>query len=160
MANVKVSDEFVEDDELLEDESSEVVSPPEEEFSDGEVEDMDPSEEIWPGGPTAGHIVAWKKQFGDVFVSTFTPDDHVVWRTMTRFEYRNHIKTMEQIAQSGQAGQAEAALLNEEAIAEICTLYPPFSRETMGGDMAGIASSLAGDILEASGFVALEVRKL
>jgi hypothetical protein len=163
MSNVKMSEEYVEEDELLVDEVDETddVEVDDYEAEVGlEVEDLDPSEELWENGPQAGQIVEWKKMYGDVFVSSFNPELHVVWRTMNRLEYRNHIKTMEQVAQSGMQGQAEAALLNEEAICEICVLFPRLSRDMMAGEMAGVPSSLSSDILEASGFIALEVRKL
>jgi hypothetical protein len=58
------------------------------------VEDLDPTEELWPGGPTAGKIIEWKEQFGDVYVTSITMDQHIVWRTMNRLEYKNHVKNI------------------------------------------------------------------
>jgi len=124
------------------------------------IEDIDPTTEIWVGGPTAGDIVAWKEKHADIYVSSFTDDYHVVWRPMNRFEYKMHVKNMENIAQSGSFTQAEASLINEESICEICVLYPSFSRDKVPSELAGAPSTLAEDILEASGFVTLEVRKL
>lgn len=158
-AKVKMSEEYVEsDEEGLEEVNEEVPEVEQEEFP--EVEDLDPSAEIWEGGPNAGQIMTWKEKYGDVFVSSFTPDDHIVWRTMNRFEYRNHVKQMEQMAQTGQVTTAEAGLINEEAMCQICVLYPSITPEFLATCEAGVPSSLANDILEASGFVALEVRKL
>ena len=169
-AKAKIAEEFVENEDLAEEPEAELDLPEPEiveeeeldlEFEDAIlVEDLDPNEELWPGGPTAGMIVAWKEQYGDVFVSSFTPEIHIVWRTLNRFEYRNHIKKMEQLARTGQFTEAEASLMNEESLCEICVLFPQLTPDAMMGEMAGMASSLAGDVLEASGFVALEVRKL
>lgn len=172
MAKVEMSSEFKDEEEAEQDLTEEVVEAvnleiEEAEFEDiyepeegMQVEDLDPTEEIWPGGPTAAHIVQWKQQYGDVFVSSFTPDVHVVWRTLNRFEYRNHMKRIEQMGRTGQMAESEAALINEEALCEVCVLYPKLNSENLMGEMAGLPSALAQDILEASGFVALEVRKL
>lgn len=124
------------------------------------VEDLDPSEPIWEGGPTAGDIVGWKKQFGDVYVTSISMEQHVVWRTMNRLEYKNHVKNMEKLGQNNQIGQADIAMLNEELIAEMCILFPKFDRSQLVEEMAGIPSIIAQEVMEASGFVALEVRQL
>lgn len=121
---------------------------------------MDPDEELWPGGPNFAQINAWKEQFGDIYVTSVTPEKHVVWRTLTRFEYRRLIKTLEQQLATGQVSQGEANLNNEEAIAEMCILYPEYSRQNSAGNMAGIASTIAQQVMEASAFVSVEVRQL
>lgn len=124
------------------------------------VEDLDDAEEIWEGGPTAGQIKAWKQNHGDVYVTSLTFDKHVVWRTLTRNEYKQLVKKMEQLVQAGQLSTAEANLWNEEAITEICLLFPAYDRIALSNEMAGLPSLLSQEILEASGFVALEVRQL
>ena len=124
------------------------------------VEDLDPSEELWPGGPTAGDIVAWKAQFGDVYVTSITMDQHIIWRTMNRSEYKNHVKNIEKIGQNNQISQADVSMLNEELIAEMCIIYPKFDRSQLSGELAGVPSIIAQEVMEASGFVALEVRQL
>lgn len=172
MAKVEMSSEFKDEEETEQESVEELIESANLEIEEADfqdiyepedgmqVEDLDPDTEIWPGGPTAAHIIKWKKQYGDVFVSSFTPDMHVVWRTLNRFEYRNHMKRIEQMGRSGQMAESEAALINEEALCEVCVLYPNLNSETLMGEMAGLPSALAQDILEASGFVALEVRKL
>jgi len=157
MATAKIIEDEVE--EVIEDNETEVEWDQEEEEIIN-VEDLDPEVEIWPGGPTAGNIVAWKEAHDDIYLSSFTDNYHVVWRPMNRFEYKMHVKNMEKMTQSGAVSQAEAALVNEEAICEICVLFPSFSRDKIPSELAGAPSTLAEDILEASGFVALEVRKL
>ena len=124
------------------------------------VEDLPDDEEIWQDGPTAGMIKRWKEQFGEVYVTSITFDKHIAWRTLTRLEYKNVVKKMEQLIQAGQLSSAEANMWNEEAIAELCMLYPQYERVDMNGIMAGVPSLIAQEVLEASGFVALEVRQL
>lgn len=130
---------------------------PEESIS---VEDLDDAEEIWEGGPNAGQIKMWKQNHGDVYVTSITFEKHVVWRTLTRNEYKQLVKKMEQLVQAGQLSTAEANLWNEEAITEICLLFPAYDRVALSNEMAGLPSLLSQEILEASGFVALEVRQL
>jgi hypothetical protein len=124
------------------------------------VEDLEDDEEIWNGGPTAGQIKQWKAMFGDVYVTSITFDKHIVWRTLNRNEYKQLVKKMEQLVQAGQLSTAEANLWNEESITEICILFPSYDKIALSNEMAGIPSLLSQEILEASGFVALEVRQL
>lgn len=132
-----------------------------EQIEDGrEVEDLPDEEEIWDGGPTAGMIKIWKAKHGEVYVTSISFDKHVVWRTLTRLEYKQLVKKMEQLIQSGQLSSAEANMWNEEAITELCILYPSFDKESLTKEMAGLPSLIAQEVLEASGFVALEVRQL
>lgn len=124
------------------------------------VEDLDDSVEIWPEGPTAGHIKEWKKQFGDIYVTSLTYDKHIVWRVLNRNEYKQIVKKMEQLVQAGTLSSAEANMWNEETIAELCILFPKYDKKSLSGIMAGMPSLISQEVLEASGFVALEVRQL
>lgn len=124
------------------------------------VEDLDENEEIWSGGPTAKMIVDWKEQYGDVYVTSVTYENHVVWRVLNRLEYKNIVKQMETFVQEGQMTSAEANMWNEEAIANTCILYPAMDSGELTGSMAGVPSLISQEVLEASGFVALEVRQL
>jgi hypothetical protein len=124
------------------------------------IEDFSDQELIWPNGPTAGMIKEWKQQFGDVYVTSITHNKHLVWRTLSRLEYKNLVRKMEQLVQAGQLSTAEAKLWNEKAIAEICCLYPAYDRQSIVADLAGLPLLIAQEVLEASGFVALEVRQL
>lgn len=125
-----------------------------------DIEDVPDEEEIWENGPKAGLIKEWKKQYGDIYVTSITYDKHVVWRVLNRAEYKQIVKKMEQLVQAGQLSTAEANLWNEETIAELCMLYPKFDKNNSTGFMAGLPSLIAQEVLEASGFVALEVRQL
>jgi hypothetical protein len=161
---ISADEETIEELNLEEVATSEVPLMIEEEFDDDlgpqSVEDLDDAEEIWDNGPTAGMIKSWKALHGDVYVTSLTFDKHVVWRTLARNEYKQLVKKMEQLVQAGQLSTAEANLWNEEAITEICLLFPDYTKVSMAEDMAGIPSLLSQEILEASGFVALEVRQL
>lgn len=120
----------------------------------------DPNEEVWPGGPVFGMINEWKDTFGDIYVTSVTPEHHIVWRTLSRFEYRRLVKNLEQELATGATSQAEANLNNEESIAELCILYPPYSRKDAAGHLAGVASTISQQVMEASAFVSIEVRQL
>ena len=130
------------------------------EFEPSSVEDLPDDEEVWPDGPTAGEIKAWKKEYGEVYVTSITYDKHVAWRPLGRLEYKQLVKKMEQMVQSGQLSSAEANLWNEEAITELCVLFPTSEVGDMVREMAGLPSLISQEVLEASGFVALEVRQL
>ena len=125
-----------------------------------QIDDMPDDETIWPSGPTAGQIKLWKQEFGEVYVTSLSYDKHVVWRTLTRIEYKQLVKKMEQLVSAGQLSTAEANMWNEEAIAEVCVLYPSFDKNSLSRDLAGLPSLISQEVLEASGFVALEVRQL
>lgn len=124
------------------------------------IDDLPDEQEIWEGGPKAGQVKEWKNIYGDVYVTSITYDKHVAWRTLNRAEYKQIVKKMEQLVQAGQLSTAEANLWNEETIAETCMLYPTFDKNRSVGFMAGVPSLISQEVLEASGFVALEVRQL
>ena len=130
------------------------------EFEPSSVEDLPDDEEAWPDGPTAGEIKAWKKEYGEVYVTSITYDKHVAWRPLGRLEYNQLVKKMEQMVQSGQLSSAEAYLWNEEAITELCVLFPTSEVGDMVREMAGLPSLISQEVLEASGFVAVDVRQL
>jgi hypothetical protein len=136
------------------------VDAKEDEFEPSSVEDLPDDEEIWPDGPTAGQIKAWKKEYGEVYVTSISYEKHIAWRPLGRLEYKQLVKKMEQMVQSGQLSSAEANLWNEEAITELCVLFPSSEVGDMVREMAGLPSLISQEVLEASGFVALEVRQL
>jgi hypothetical protein len=124
------------------------------------VEELAEDVPIFEGGPTAGQIVQWKKQYGEVYVTSISFDKHVIWRVLSRLEYKQLVKKMESLMQAGQLTTAEANMWNEEAIAELCILFPGYNKTALTADMAGLPSLISQEVLEASGFVALEVRQL
>ena len=62
--------------------------------------------------------------------------------------------------QTGELSSAEANMWNEETVSEMCILYPKYNTAALKSEMAGLPSLIAQEVLEASGFVALEVRQL
>jgi hypothetical protein len=124
------------------------------------VEDLDDSETLWDNGPTAGMVKEWKQQYGEVYVTSVSYDHHIIWRVLNRMEYKQIVKKMEQLVESGKLTSAEANMWNEEVVAKTCILYPTIENGDVSGLMAGVPSLIAQEVLEASGFVALEVRQL
>ena len=124
------------------------------------IEDLDDEEILWEDGPTAGMIKDWKTSYNEVYVTSITYDKHIVWRVLNRNEYKQIVKKMEQLIQGGQLTSAEANMWNEETISELCILFPKYDKKALSGAMAGMPSLIAQEVLEASGFVALEVRQL
>lgn len=151
-------DEDIETEEPVE-EVTEELAEEEESEEPIMVEDLDPKEELWPGGPTAGEVAEWKEEYGSVYLTSVTLDDHILWRPLSRPEYKAHVRNMESLVDSGQMSPADANLYNEEAIAATCILYPPYDPQNKN-ELAGLASLISQEVLEASGFVALEVRQL
>jgi hypothetical protein len=121
---------------------------------------VDPEQELFEGGPNFAQINEWKDQYGDVYVTSVTPTLHIVWRTISRFEYRNLVKDVEKAVSSGAMTQAEANMYNEEFIAETCILFPEYKRQNTAGTLAGVASTIAQQVMDASAFSSLEVRQL
>ena len=124
------------------------------------VEELEDDQAIFDNGPTAAQIIAWKKQHGEVYVTSISFDKHIVWRVLSRIEYKQLVKKMETLVQAGQLSNAEANMWNEEAISELCILFPSYDKKSFTADMAGLPSLISQEVLEASGFVALEVRQL
>jgi hypothetical protein len=124
------------------------------------VEELADDVPIFENGPTAAQIIQWKKQYGEVYVTSISFDKHIVWRVLSRLEYKQLVKKMESLMQAGQLSTAEANMWNEEAIAELCILFPGYNKAALTSDMAGLPSLISQEVLEASGFVALEVRQL
>jgi hypothetical protein len=166
-SNIKVK---MGDEEEPTPEVQEETVPPVENTDDPETEDeysapitleeLPPDEELWPDGPRVKEVLAWKGEFGDIFLTSLTAEKHVIWRTMNRFEYKRMIKQMEQASISGQLSEAELKLFNEEYITELCSLYPKFSRAELINIDAGMPSIISQQVMEASGFMSLDVRQL
>lgn len=162
VADVIMETEDVQDSDLMVTEYSE--SPESQNLLDPaeatSVEELADDVPIFENGPTAGHIKAWKKQYGEVYVTSISFDKHIVWRVLSRLEYKQLVKKMESLMQAGQLSTAEANMWNEEAISELCILFPGYNKTALTSDIAGLPSLISQEVLEASGFVALEVRQL
>lgn len=156
-------DETTEEDSSVEEEE---VPEVEEEEEIVDVLDDEPAddEELWEGGPTFGDVKAWKEEYGDenIFLSVInaTLNKFCIWRTLDRHEYRQLVKKLEQAIQSGQVSETEATMNNEEDIAQLCVLFPPYDKNNRKGTNAGFPKLIANDVMEQSGFVEVEVRQL
>lgn len=139
----------------------ELTEVPDEELEGSlELEDLDPEEEFWPGGPKSGLLQEWKKRYGDIYVTAVTDNQFVVWRAITRPEYREYMERVEEISQSGQVSQSQIQMMVEETISELCMLYPTYADAMANQSLAGLPGTISQQCLEASGFVALETRRL
>jgi hypothetical protein len=145
-----------------EEEPEEEVVPVEETVTDQSiaVEDLDPDLPLWENGPSASQAVIWKEKYGDVYVTSVTADYHVAWRTINRAEFKTVVKQIEQLVSSGTVSQAEAEMVNEELVCQICALFPVFSQKDFAGNLAGLPSILSQQILSASGFTSIDVVQL
>ncbi len=129
------------------------------------LEEMeDDSEELWPDGPTVGQMKAWKTEFGKIYVTSIDAETHVVWRPLQRTEYRAHIRKMEKVNEAGKLSQAEATLLHEEQLTSVVMLFPELDftnpSTNLAGALAGTPSLIAQNVMEVSGFVAMDVKEL
>jgi len=150
--------EYVEQPVEQEEEKEELLEAEEQEEVSLELEDLDPDMPLWEGGPLVKEALEWKSKHR-LYLTSFTMEDHVMWRPMDRDEYREHVRRVERMAEEGYS-QSEANLMNEERIAELCILFPPYDAKQKREGLAGIPSVIAQSVMEASGFVALEVREL
>lgn len=124
-----------------------------------DLNELDPDLEIWEGGPTVGQAIEWKEEFGDVYITNLTFTKHVMWRTLLRHEYAELTKKIETAIDNG-LGQIEASMLNEELVVELCSLAPKFTSKSLQKELAGLPSIISQQILESSGFVSIDVRKI
>lgn len=137
----------------------------EDEFEDEDgavpLEELDPEEDLWLGGPKIGQVLEWKKEYGEVWCTTLNPftNRHVLWRPLDRDEYRRLVLALEQAIQAGMSN-VEATMNNEEVMTELVTLYPKYNRHDRKGTLAGMPQTISQEVMEMSGFVAVEVRQL
>lgn len=122
--------------------------------------DVAPETELFDGGPTKAQIDEWKSKFGKIYVTEVADEKYVVWRTLRRAEYRNLVADMERAVSNG-ASNAEASMNNEEAITQMCSLWPSgLTLQGLGVDLAGLPAIISQQVMEASGFMSLQVREL
>ena len=91
--------------------------------------------------PTDAQIQEWKKTFKKIFLTMLDDDFGVVYRKLTRGEYKKlAARKMEQIAL-------------EEEIYRLCVLWPRSASMTIAEIDAGVVSTVATMVLRVSGFV-------
>jgi len=122
------------------------------------VHDVDPSTEIWTGGPNAGQVIEWMEQHKKVYTTSFDWDDHVVWRPLKRREQARITSHLESL--DPETSELELNMINEELICKTCVLYPDFSNQDFDDLLAGVPTLIAQQILERSGFTAIAMREM
>lgn len=138
------------EDEMIEDEAPTPILP----------EDLDPDTPLFEGGPTAGQIVEWKKQYKNVFVTEISYDEYIIWRNIYRGEYRQIVNEISQLVQEGRYSDTEINMRNEELICQIGVLYPKLTPEDFDTQLAGMPLIISQQILESSGFRPIDLRGL
>lgn len=156
-----VEEEATEEPEV---EEEETIDPEDDELeNEGRVplESLPPEEPLFEGGPLVGQVLEWKKEFGEVWVTTLNPytNNHVVWRPLNRHEYRGLVGALEQAMANG-VSNAVATMDNEEAVCETVVLFPKYNRHDRRGTLAGMPQTIAQEVMEMSGFAAVEVIQL
>jgi hypothetical protein len=170
MAKVSIKSEDVSEDEIepikIEETMTEtpVEEVPDIDFDDDEdaitIESLPPDSLLWENGPTAGEVVEWKKQYGEVYITNVTLEKHVVWRTLKRSEYKHIVRHIEDTLTEGKISQTEANMMSEELTCQVCILFPHYGIKDFDGELAGLPSILSQQINEASGFSTIAVRQL
>jgi hypothetical protein len=99
--------------------------------------------------PTCEQVDMWRLKFGEVY-ATPMDDVYYVWRTLTRFEYKELLQIKSD------------PMFREETICEYCVLWPEgYNSAVMKQGKAGIPSLLSEQILDKSGFLPNgEIKKL
>lgn len=116
---------------------------------------MPKSEPIFENGPTQEQLDAWKQEYGDNIFMTEFEDSFLIWRPVTRREWKQIMKM------EGQGNNTEA-LFKEERLLQTCLLWPDsLDVMALSNMKAGIPTVLFEAIVEKSGFVARDTaRKL
>ena len=143
----------------VEDEESAPILDPESptRVDDTDFGDLDETEELWEGGPTIADLREWREEFGKVYITAIDIDEGVVWRTIKRSEYREHVRYIESLQE--ELSPVDLGMLNEEAMAQRVILYPQYDPE-FDDAPAGVPSLISQQVMEASGFVSLDVREV
>lgn len=133
----------------------ELVEKKEEDKKEKEEESLPSQEEIkeayksFPNAPSLEQIEAWKAEHDNVFTSAFSKKEVMIWRPITRSEYRN----IRLLAQQNQ--ESFSQLDYEEITVETCMLWP--DPKTDGNfqrimKKAGVFSTVFEQIQQASHF--------
>lgn len=112
------------------------------------AEHYEEDEPIFPGGPLMSEVKSWEKQAKDrgqahnIFATTVSKDSIVIWRTLTRVEYKDIVSVPD-----------TDPMQREEMICEQVVLWPkPFNYAVMSKGLAGVPALVAEQCMNASGF--------
>lgn len=148
---------------LKEEEVVEVEEAPDFAGAEADVlypEDLAPETILFEGGPTAGDIVEWKKQYGRVYITEISFDEYIIWRTINRREYKELVRSINHLMENSQVSEVELNMYNEEAICQMCILFPALTDEEFDNQLAGMPAIISQQILEQSGFRPIDTRGL
>lgn len=98
-------------------------------------------EYLFEGGPTFADVEEWKELYRSIYVTEFDGLTFI-WRTLTRPEYKNILN-----------GKDGDAFTREELICQVCTLWPKDFDFKAKDAPAGVATLLAEQIMDNSGFM-------
>jgi hypothetical protein len=104
-----------------------------------------------PEDVTEEIIGTWKTEFPncELYAMRFTEKEAYVFRTMTRFEYKQLLKAAQ--STTFETPQ-DLEMYNEETIVERCVLFPQINKVEMGAMKAGTVTLLSDAIMNSSGF--------
>jgi len=121
-------------------------------MSEEQEQEASPAERLFAleGAPTQDDVDVWKKLHGDVFVSTLSPTEIFIFRSLNRAEFR---EAQELQAQRMQAGLAVHQFDEEEATVKSCVLFA--SVDLL--EKAGTVPTLLEQLLVNSNFIPPQV---
>lgn len=97
---------------------------------------------LFPGGPSMDTVEEWRSRYKDIFLTEFDEDTVIIWRTLTRKEYKDIMKIPN-----------ADNFYKEERICERVTLWPEnYSFMQMGQGKAGVPTLISELVMEKSGF--------
>lgn len=124
------------------------------------LESLDPEEALWEDGPLVKQLLDWKSQYGEIYLTYFTPTVRVVWRPLSRADYRRIVARMGELASEQNLSNVEVNMVQEELVTQIVMLWPGYDPNDDANELGGLASTISQHAMEASGFSAMEVRQL
>ncbi len=98
------------------------------------------------GAPDQAQINAWKKQYKEVFVSGFSDSEVYLWRTITRPEY---VQVQKKIQEPNSPIDQYKL---EEMVCETCVLWKS-TEESWAEGKAGTPNALSEQIMQNSNFL-------
>lgn len=104
-------------------------------------------EPIYPGGPTASQVDAWKEEHGFVYLMEFEPGEAYIFRPVNRREFKELARIDD-----------KDTMNREERLCEMCVLWPQgYDFVLMNKEKAGIPTLISEEIMVKSGFSASNV---
>jgi hypothetical protein len=126
-----------------------------------DIDDLPDDQELWEDGPTVKDFKAWKEAYSEVYITVISlPNNNVVWRPLEREEYRDHVKRISLTTEEFELDDIDSNFLSDELVAEKCIIFPEYKRSEQKKGLAGVPTLIAQQVMEASGFSSIDVRKI